>query len=91
MSKVIKYPVWKEAPHTIEAPPPPPMPHDDAPDLPAAIDEEAVARRLSEIAAKERRAKEILEKNPDLMAYLIYDDHGQNKVYYSPSLEDKIN
>lgn len=37
------------------------------------------------------RAKEILEKNPDLMAYLIYDDHGQNKVYYSPSLEDKIN
>jgi len=37
------------------------------------------------------RAKEVLERNPDLMAYLIYDDHGQNRVWYSPSLEDKIN
>ncbi len=37
------------------------------------------------------KAKEVLRKNPDLMAYLIYDDHGQNKVWYSPSLEDKIN
>ncbi len=35
-------------------------------------------------------AKKVLERNPDLMAYLIYDDHGQNKVWYSPSLRDKI-
>ncbi len=36
------------------------------------------------------RAKKVLEKNPDLMAYLIYDDNGENKVWYSPSLKDKI-
>ena len=36
------------------------------------------------------RAKKVLEKNPDLMAYIIYDDNGQNKVWYSPSLQDKI-
>ena len=36
------------------------------------------------------RAKEVLKKNPDLMAYLIYDDHGQNKVWYSPSMKNKI-
>jgi len=35
-------------------------------------------------------AKKVLDRNPDLMAYLIYDDHGQNKVWYSPSLRDKI-
>ena len=36
------------------------------------------------------RAKEILDRTPDLMAYLIYDDHGKNKVWYSPSMKDKI-
>ena len=36
------------------------------------------------------RAKKILEKHPDLMVYLIYDDHGQNRIWYSPSLKDKI-
>ena len=35
-------------------------------------------------------ACKVLERNPDLMAYLIYDDKGENKVWYSPSLEDKI-
>jgi thiamine biosynthesis lipoprotein len=35
-------------------------------------------------------ARKVLERNPDLMAYIIYDDHGQNKVWYSPSLKDKI-
>ena len=35
-------------------------------------------------------ATKILQQHPDLMAYLIYDDHGQNKVWFSPSLEDKI-
>lgn len=35
-------------------------------------------------------ARKVLERNPDLMAYIIYDDHGQNKVWYSPSLQDKI-
>ena len=35
-------------------------------------------------------AKKILERNPDLMAYLIYDDHGKMGVWYSPSLKDKI-
>ena len=36
------------------------------------------------------RTKEVLERNPDLMAYLIYDDKGETKVWYSPSLQDKI-
>lgn len=36
------------------------------------------------------RTKEVLKRNPDLMAYIIYDDKGQNKVWYSPSLKDKI-
>ncbi len=35
-------------------------------------------------------ARKVLEKHPELMAYLIYDDHGQNKIWYSPSLKDKI-
>ena len=35
-------------------------------------------------------AKKILEKHPDLMAYLIYDDHGKTGVWYSPSMKDKI-
>lgn len=35
-------------------------------------------------------ARKVLERNPDLMAYIIYDDHSQNKVWYSPSLQDKI-
>ena len=36
------------------------------------------------------RAKKVLEKNPDLMAYIIYDDNGQNCVWYSESMKDKI-
>ena len=35
-------------------------------------------------------AKKVLERNSDLMAYLIYDDHGKMGVWYSPSLKDKI-
>ena len=35
-------------------------------------------------------ARQVLQRNPDLMAYLIYDDHGKNRVWYSPSLKDKI-
>lgn len=35
-------------------------------------------------------AKKVLERNPDLMAYIIYDDNGQNRVWFSPSLKDKI-
>jgi len=62
LSRVIKYPVWKEAPHTIEAPPPPPMPKDDAPPKGAAVDEEAVARRLAAVAEQEKQAKDMLAK-----------------------------
>ena len=36
------------------------------------------------------KAREVLERNPDLMVYFIYDDKGQNKVWYSPSMKDKI-
>ena len=37
------------------------------------------------------RAKKILDRHPDMMAYLIYsDEEGNNAVWFSPSLEDKI-
>lgn len=36
-------------------------------------------------------AKEVLERHPELMAYFIYsDEKGQNAVWCSPSLKDKI-
>jgi thiamine biosynthesis lipoprotein len=36
------------------------------------------------------RAKKVLEKHPELMVYFIYDKNGQNAVWYSPSLKEKI-
>ena len=35
-------------------------------------------------------AQKVLERNPDLMAYLIYDEKGENHVWYSPALKEKI-
>ena len=36
-------------------------------------------------------AKKVLERHPELMAYFIYSDNdGKNAVWFSPSLEDKI-
>lgn len=37
------------------------------------------------------KAKKILERHPEMMAYFIYsDESGQNQVWFSPSLKDKI-
>lgn len=37
------------------------------------------------------KTKEILKKHPELMVYIIYaDSRGNNKIWYSPSMEDKI-
>lgn len=37
------------------------------------------------------KAKNILSRHPELMAYFIYsDDKGNNAVWYSPSMRDKI-
>lgn len=36
------------------------------------------------------RTRQLLNKHPELMVYLIYDDHGENRVWFSPSLKDKI-
>ena len=37
------------------------------------------------------RAKKVLERHPELMAYFIYDDgEGKTAVWFSPSLRDKI-
>ena len=37
------------------------------------------------------KAKAVLEKHPELMAYLIYSDDGaSNSVWFSPSMRDKI-
>lgn len=36
------------------------------------------------------KAKKVLEKHPELMAYFIYSDsNGKNAVWYSPSMKDK--
>jgi len=36
------------------------------------------------------KAQKVLERNPDLMVYFIYDNNGKNDVWYSPSLKEKI-
>ena len=37
------------------------------------------------------RAKKLLERHPELMVYLIYDDGKDSlAVWFSPSLQDKI-
>ena len=37
------------------------------------------------------KAKKILDRHPEMMAYFIYsDESGQNQVWFSPSLKDKI-
>ena len=37
------------------------------------------------------KAKQVLERHPELMAYFIYnDDKGRNAVWYSPSLKGKV-
>lgn len=36
------------------------------------------------------RARQLLDKHPELMAYLIYDDNGKMSVWYSPTLKDKV-
>lgn len=36
------------------------------------------------------KARYVLERHPEMMAYFIYDDHGKNEVWYSPSLKEKI-
>ena len=37
------------------------------------------------------KAQQLLDRHPELMAYLIYSDkNGNNAVWYSPSLENKI-
>jgi thiamine biosynthesis lipoprotein len=36
-------------------------------------------------------ARKVLEKHPELMVYFIYSDkNGQNAVWFSPSMKDKI-
>lgn len=37
------------------------------------------------------KARKVLDRHPELMAYFIYsDDQGQNAVWYSPTLKDKV-
>jgi len=37
------------------------------------------------------KAQQVLEHHPELMAYFIYnDDKGENAVWFSPSLKNKI-
>lgn len=59
MSKVIKYAVFNEQPHTIEMPAP--APEKEQEEKVPEIDEEAVAGIMAEIRAKEERARRLLE------------------------------
>lgn len=61
MSKVIKYAVFQEKPHTIEMPAPSPEPETEAGEEPG-LDEEAVASLMAEIRAKEDKARKLLEE-----------------------------
>ena len=37
------------------------------------------------------KAIKMLERHPELLAYFIYSgSHGENQVWYSPALRDKI-
>ena len=37
------------------------------------------------------KAKAVLARHPELMAYFIYaDEHGANAVWFSPTMRDKI-
>lgn len=37
------------------------------------------------------KAQKVMERHPELMAYIIYSDqNGENAIWYSPSLQDKI-
>ena len=52
---------------------------------------EADAYATSFMVMGKEKAKALLEKHPELMAYLIYtDDKGTLQVWFSPSLQDKI-
>lgn len=37
-----------------------------------------------------KESMKVLKRNPDLMAYFIYDKNGKNEVWYSPSLKAQI-
>lgn len=52
---------------------------------------EADAYATSFMVLGMEKTKKVLEKHPELMAYLIYTDHkGALQVWYSPSMKDKI-
>ncbi len=52
---------------------------------------EADAYATSFMVMGMERAKLVLDKHPELMAYLIYSDHkGNLKVWFSPSMKGKI-
>lgn len=59
MSRVIKAAIWEENPHLIHTPEPPKPEEKAAED--SGLDEEARARMLAEIAAKEQRAIQLLK------------------------------
>ena len=54
------------------------------------IDPKADAYATSFMVMGFERARQLLDKHPELMAYLIYDDNGKMGVWYSPTLKDKV-
>lgn len=76
MSKVIKYPVWNEAPHHIEAPTAPPKPPPEAEEEPV-VDDEAMARMMAEIAAKEQRVQDMLKEAESSAALLKQEGQAE--------------
>ena len=75
MSKVIKYAQWKETPRSIEAPPAQPKSKEveDEPE----VDEEALARLMEEISAREQRAKEMISEAEKQAALLKQEGQAE--------------
>lgn len=75
MSKVIKYAQWQETPRSIEAPSAPPKPAEA--DAEPEMDEEALARLMEEISAKEQRAREMLKEAEQQAALLKQEGQAE--------------
>lgn len=75
MSKVIKYAQWQETPRSIEAPSAPKSPK-EAEGGPE-VDEEALARLMEKISAKEQRAREMLKEAEKQAALLKQEGQAE--------------
>ncbi|BAL82247.1 putative flagellar assembly protein FliH [Selenomonas ruminantium subsp. lactilytica TAM6421] len=87
MSRVIKAAIWEENPHLIHTPEPPKPEEKAAEDN--GLDEEACARMLAEIAAKEQRAIQLL-KDAKVDAEIIKQEAKAERDRYLAEAQKEI-